>query len=172
MNLWSLVKILSYRVCSIYIFGKEEKQLNQVALVGRITKDPFLREVARGRVQSTFVLAVNRGFKNAQGEVESDFILCTLWGRLAENTAKHCGKGSLVGVSGRIQSRSFEREDGSRVYVTEVIADKVQFLATKSRSSHELYSRPQEVQREGKKNHEEVSHFQLPTREHNQLPIT
>lgn len=146
--------------------------MNQVALVGRMTKDPFLREVARGRVQSTFVLAVSRGFKNTHGEVETDFILCTVWGRLAENTAKHCGKGSLVGVSGRIQSRTFEREDGSRVYVTEVIADKVQFLATKSRTTNELYSQPAEAANEEKKNHEEASHFQLPTREPNELPIT
>ncbi len=153
-------------------FQKGGKQLNQVALVGRITKDPFLREVARGRVQSTFVLAVSRSFKNAQGEVEADFILCTLWGRLAENTAKHCGKGSLVGVSGRIQSRSFEREDKSRVYVTEVIADKVQFLATKNRTTNELYVQPQGFRQVEQKDPEEASHFQLPTRESNELPIT
>lgn len=163
---------MRHPVCSIYIFRKEEKQLNQVALVGRITKDPFLREVARGRVQSTFVLAVNRNFKNAEGEIEADFILCTLWGKLAENTAKHCGKGSLVGVTGRIQSRSFEREDQSRVYVTEVIADKVQFLATKRRGADDLYIQSGEPSPEKIKNQEEASHFQLPTRERNELPIT
>lgn len=154
------------------IIQKGGKQLNQVALVGRITKDPFLREVARGRVQSNFVLAVSRNFKNGQGEVDTDFILCTLWGKLAENVVKHCGKGSLVGVSGRIQSRSFEREDGSRVYVTEVVADQVQFLATKRRSTGDLYKHHPSVQQSNKEQSEEVSHFQLPTKESSELPIT
>lgn len=146
--------------------------LNQVALVGRMTKDPFLREIANGRVQSNFVLAVSRSFKNAQGKVEADFILCTMWGNLAENTVKHCGKGSLVSVSGRIQSRSFEREDHSRVYVTEVVAEKVQFIATKSRATNELYYSPASVTRPEHKDSEEAAHFQLPTREDNGLPIT
>lgn len=162
---------MTHRMINLH-FQKGGKHLNQVALVGRITKDPFLREVARGRVQSTFVLAVTRSFKNAKGETESDFILCTLWGRVAENTAKHCGKGSLVGITGRIQSRSFEREDQSRVYVTEVIADKVQFLATKSRATNELYVQHPAFQQLENKGPEETSHFQLPTRESNELPIT
>lgn len=146
--------------------------MNQVALVGRITKDPFLREVSRGRVQSNFILAVGRSFKNAQGEIESDFILCSLWGNLAENTVKHCGKGSLVGVTGRIQSRSFEREDRTRVYVTEVIADKVQFIATKQRGTNELYAPSAMQQTIENAPPGEAEHFQLPKRENNELPIT
>ena len=113
---------------------KGGKRLNQVALVGRITKDPILRKVSEGRVQTSFVLAVNRNFKNQKGEVETDFVLCTMWGKAAENTAKHCGKGSLIGVGGRIQSRSYEREDKSRVYVTEVIGEDIRFILTKKRS--------------------------------------
>lgn len=148
------------------------KRLNQVALVGRMTKDPMLREVSRDRVQSNFVLAVSRRFKNSDGEVESDFILCSLWGKLAENTVKHCGKGSLVSVSGRIQSRSFEREDKSRVYVTEVVADRVQFLATKSRESKNLYVEPKSTRFVENEQAKEAEHFQLPAREHNNLPIT
>lgn len=145
--------------------------MNQVALVGRMTKDPKLREISRDRVQSSFVLAVNRHFKNAQGEVEADFILCTLWGKLAENTVKHCGKGSLVSVSGRIQSRTYEREDKSLVYVTEVIADRVQFIATKSRENNELYAQRTMSETETQEQSGEVEHFQLPKRENNELPI-
>lgn len=146
--------------------------MNQVALIGRITKDPFLREISRGRVQSNFILAVSRNFKNAQGEIEADFILCTLWGNIAESTVKHCGKGSLIGVTGRIQSRSFEREDKSRVYVTEIIADRVQFLATKSRATNELYAPPMTLQSAATQPSNETDHFQLPKRESNELPIT
>lgn len=146
--------------------------MNQVALIGRMTKDPFLREVSRSKVQSSFILAVGRSFRNAQGEFDSDFILCSMWGGLAENTVKHCGKGSLVGVTGRIQSRSFEREDRTRVYVTEVIADKVQFIATKQRSTHELYAQPVRQQPVEPVPPGEVDHFQLPKRESNDLPIT
>lgn len=101
--------------------------MNQVALVGRMTKDPILRRLSEGRLQTSFILAVNRKFKNQQGEVDADFILCTAWGKVAENTAKHCGKGSLVGVGGRIQSRTYEREDNTRVFVTEVMGKKSDF---------------------------------------------
>lgn len=146
--------------------------MNQVALVGRITKDPILREVARGRVQSSFVIAISRNFKNTKGEVESDFILCTVWGKLAENTAKHCGKGSLIGVSGRIQSRTYEREDQSRVYVTEVIGEEVRFLSTKSRASDNLYGNPTvpQASRSVSEN-TEAEHFHLPKQESKELPI-
>lgn len=108
--------------------------MNIVAMVGRITKDLEIRRLSEGRVQTSFILAVNRNFRNQKGEVESDFVLCTAWGKVAENTVKYCGKGSLVGVNGRIQSRTYEREDGRRVFVTEVVADEVRFLATKQRA--------------------------------------
>ncbi|MDV6378246.1 single-stranded DNA-binding protein, partial [Sporosarcina sp. GW1-11] len=72
--------------------------MNQVALVGRITKDLTLKEHSSGRVNTTFVLAINRSFKNANGEAVTDFVLCSVWGRIAENLVRHCGKGSLVGV--------------------------------------------------------------------------
>lgn len=146
--------------------------MNQVTLVGRITKDPFLREVARGRVQSSFIIAVPRNFKNLKGEVEADFILCTIWGKLAENTVKHCGKGSLIGVGGRIQSRTYEREDQSRVYVTEVIGDEVRFLSTKSRASDNLYgSASVRKASEMVAENSEEEHFHLPKQESKELPI-
>lgn len=145
--------------------------MNQVALVGRITKDPLLRKLARDRVQTSFVIAVNRSFKNTKGEIEADFILCTLWGRLAENTVKHCGKGSLIGVSGRIQSRTYEREDRSRVYVTEVVGDHVQFIATKTRANNDLYAESRELHEQKEIVVKEEEHFHLPKREDNELPI-
>jgi single-strand DNA-binding protein len=144
--------------------------LNQVALVGRITKDPILRKLSRDRVQTSIIIAINRNYKNTKGEIEADFILCSLFGRLAENTAKHCGKGSLIGLSGRIQSRTYEREDQSRVFVTEVIGDEVRFLSTKSRLNDDLYanstvSKHQEVAES------ETDHFELPAQESKELPI-
>ena len=105
--------------------------MNNVSLVGRITKDPELRTIQNGNVVTTFTVAINRPFTNANGEREADFILVTAWRRLAENVVRYCGKGSLIGVTGRIQSRSYDADDGTRRYVTEVMADNVQFLATK-----------------------------------------
>lgn len=107
--------------------------MNQVSLVGRITKDPELRKLQEGRVQTNFILAVNRNYKNQNGEVDADFVFCTAWGRLADNVVKYCGKGSLIGVSGRLQSRSYQKEDGKRIYITEVIGEDVRFLVLKDR---------------------------------------
>ncbi|MFS0690446.1 single-stranded DNA-binding protein [Sporosarcina sp. 179-K 8C2 HS] len=151
--------------------------MNQVALVGRVTKDPILRRLSEGRLQTSFILAVNRKFKNQQGEVDADFILCTAWGKVAENTAKHCGKGSLIGVGGRIQSRTYEREDKSRVFVTEVIGEEIRFLSTKRRENDNLYGEPEvNVQQSGgderKTEQERVSsNFHLPQDEKEGLPI-
>ena len=151
--------------------------MNQVALVGRVTKDPILRRFSEGRLQTSFILAVNRKFKNQNGEVDADFILCTAWGKVAENTAKHCGKGSLIGVGGRIQSRTYEREDKSRVFVTEVIGEEIRFLATKRRENDNLYGEPESnVQQSGgnerKADQERVSsNFHLPQDEKEGLPI-
>ncbi|WP_153730392.1 single-stranded DNA-binding protein [Sporosarcina obsidiansis] len=111
--------------------------MNQVALVGRITKDLTLRELSPGRVNTTFVLAINRSFKNANGEIATDFVLCSAWGRQAEKVVRYCGKGSLVGVSGSIQTRNYEREDRTRVYVTEVACDDIRFLSSKSPGTKE-----------------------------------
>ncbi|AYC28852.1 single-stranded DNA-binding protein [Paenisporosarcina cavernae] len=113
--------------------------MNHVGMIGRMTKDPVIRKLSEGRVQATFVLAVQRTFKSQNGE-DADFVLCSVWGKIAENTAKFCGKGSLVGVTGRIQSRSYEKEDGNRVFVTEVVGEEVQFLATKPKVQDEQTS--------------------------------
>lgn len=106
--------------------------INRVVLVGRLTKDPDLRYTPSGAAVTRFTLAVNRTFSNAQGEKEADFINCTVWRKQAENTANFLKKGSLAGVEGRIQTGSYEGQDGKRVYTTEVVADSVQFLEPRS----------------------------------------
>ncbi|WP_409272856.1 single-stranded DNA-binding protein [Neobacillus sp. SCS-31] len=102
--------------------------MNRVVLVGRLTKDPELRYTPSGVPMATFTLAVNRTFSNQQGEREADFINCVVWRKPAENVANYLKKGSLAGIDGRIQTRNYEGQDGKRVYVTEVVAESVQFL--------------------------------------------
>ncbi|HDU0894627.1 single-stranded DNA-binding protein [Listeria monocytogenes] len=105
--------------------------MNRVILVGRLTKDPDLRYTPAGVAVATFTLAVNRPFKNGQGEQEADFIQCVVWRKPAENVANFLKKGSLTGVDGRVQTRNYEGNDGKRVYVTEIVAESVQFLEPK-----------------------------------------
>lgn len=109
--------------------------LNRVVLVGRMTRDPELRRTANGTPVASFTLAMNRNFSSQNGERQADFIPCVVWNKAAENTAKYCSKGSLVGVDGRLQSRSYQNQDGRRVSVIEVICDSVQFLETRAMSS-------------------------------------
>src|SRR3954453_20178375 len=109
--------------------------INRVVLVGRLTKDPELRYTPSGIAVARFTLAVNRKFSNQQGEREADFINCVVWRKQAENTANFLRKGSLAGVEGRIQTGSFDGQDGKRVFMTEVVADSVQFLEPRSASS-------------------------------------
>ncbi|AJD92999.1 single-stranded DNA-binding protein [Jeotgalibacillus malaysiensis] len=108
--------------------------MNRVVLVGRLTKDPDLRYTPSGVAVATFTLAVNRAFTNQQGDREADFINCVVWRRPAENVANFLKKGSLAGVDGRIQTRSYDNQEGKRVYVTEVNAESVQFLEPKNAS--------------------------------------
>jgi single-strand DNA-binding protein len=102
--------------------------LNKVVLIGRLTRDPELRSTTSGVSCTTFTLAVDRNYTNQQGEKEADFIPVVTWRALAENCAKYLAKGRLVAVSGRIQTRNYETDDGKRKYITEVVADQVQFL--------------------------------------------
>jgi single-strand DNA-binding protein len=108
--------------------------MNRVILAGRLTKDPELRYTSSGVAVATFTLAVNRPFKNQNGEQEADFINCVVWRKPAENVANYLKKGSLAGVDGRLQTRSYEGQNG-RVFVTEVIADSVSFLDSKGKST-------------------------------------
>ena len=91
--------------------------INNVVLVGRLTRDPDLRTTESGISVATFTLAVDRQFSNSQGEREADFINCVVWRKAAENLANFTSKGSLIGVQGRIQTRSYDNKEGQRVYV-------------------------------------------------------
>ena len=101
--------------------------INRVVLVGRLTKDPVLRKTANGASVVSFTVACNRLFKQ-EGQPEADFINTVVWNKTADSVAKYTHKGSLVGVEGRIQTRSYDDRDGKRVFVTEVVAENVRFL--------------------------------------------
>ena len=105
--------------------------INRFIGVGRLTKDPEFRTTPNGVSVTTFTIAVNRTFTNAQGEREADFINCVTFRKQADNVNKFLTKGSLAGVEGRIQTRSYENNEGRRIFVTKVVCDSVQFLDTK-----------------------------------------
>lgn len=106
--------------------------LNQTVIVGRLIQDPELRETEKGKKVTNITLAVPRSYKNASGEYDTDFISCVLWQGVAENTTEYCKKGDLVGVKGRIQSRTIEIENEEYPRkIVEVVAEKVTFLSGK-----------------------------------------
>ena len=105
-----------------------EIMLNSTCLVGRLTKDAELRYTPNNQAVATFSLAVNRPFKNQNGDREADFINCVIWRQQAENLANWAKKGALIGITGRIQTRNYENQQGQRVYITEVVADNFQLL--------------------------------------------
>lgn len=106
--------------------------INNVVLVGRLTKDVDLRYTGSGTAVGNFTIAADRPFTNNQGERETDFINCVIWRKSAETLANFTRKGSLIGITGRIQTRNYENNQGQRVYVTEVVADNFQLLEPKS----------------------------------------
>ena len=105
--------------------------INQSVLVGRLTKDVELRYTPSNQAVATFTLAVNRNFKNQNGDYEADFINCVMWRQQAENIANWTQKGMLVGITGRIQTRNYENQQGQRVYVTEVVAETFQVMESR-----------------------------------------
>lgn len=105
--------------------------INSVCLVGRITDNAELRYTPNNQAVATFRLAVNRNFKSQNGEREADFINCVIWRQQAENLANWAKKGDLIGITGRIQTRSYENQQGQRVYVTEVVANDFQHLESR-----------------------------------------
>ncbi|MCP1143640.1 single-stranded DNA-binding protein [Lysinibacillus endophyticus] len=125
--------------------------MNQVGLVGRITKDPTLKSFSETRNQTSFVIAINRNFRNSQGMIDADFVPCIAWGKLAERIVQYCGKGSLIGVNGRLQSRSYITKEDTKVYTTEVVVDDVRFYALKLPQDSKL-SAPKDI----------AQHFVLP----------
>ena len=120
--------------------------INRVTLVGRLTKDPEFRTTQKGIDVATFTLAVNRNFTNAQGEREADFINIIVFRKQAHNVNNYLSKGKLAGVDGRIQSRSYENQEGRRIFVTEVVADSVQFLEPKNSNGGQQDTYQQQTQ--------------------------
>ena len=107
--------------------------VNQVILVGRIVYDPELRVIESGKPVTTLTLALQRNYKNAEtGQYDTDFLRCTLWSGIAENTVQHCKKGSVVGIRGRLAQRFFEYGDESSFSYPEIIAERVSFISPKS----------------------------------------
>lgn len=106
--------------------------INNVVLVGRMTKDAELRYTPSNVAVATFTLAVNRPFKNQNGDREADFINIVMWRQQAENLASWAKKGAIVGIEGRIQTRSYDNQQGQRVYVTEVVAENFHLLESRS----------------------------------------
>ena len=104
--------------------------MNKIFLIGRLTKDPELRYTPSGAAVCSFTLAVDRRFTSQSGEREADFINIVVWNKAAENCAKYLSKGRQIAVEGRLQIRSFDGNDGQRRWVTEVIADNVEFLGS------------------------------------------
>lgn len=111
--------------------------INNVVLIGRLTRDVELRYTPSNIANATFNLAVNRNFKNAAGEREADFINCVMWGEQADRLANWTRKGMLIGITGRIQTRNYENQQGQRVYVTEVVANSFQILEKRDNSANQ-----------------------------------
>jgi len=110
--------------------------MNRVDLVGRLTRDPELRHTTTGRAVCQINLAINKPFSSQNGERDADFINVVVWDKQAENVSKYVTKGKMVAVEGRIQSRSYDDKDGKKVYITEVVANSVQFLSPAGSSSN------------------------------------
>ena len=125
--------------------------LNNVNLCGRLTHDIDLRYTQSGKAVGSFSLAVNRNFKNSNGDYEADFINCTIWGKSAENLANFVSKGSLINVSGRLNTRNYDNKQGQKVYVTEVIVENFDLLDSKNKGK--------KVNQTGSKNHQSKDPF-------------
>ena len=126
--------------------------INNVVLVGRLTKDPDLRYTSSGSAVASFTLAVNRNFTDANGNREADFINCVIWRKPAETMANYARKGTLLGVVGRIQTRSYENQQGQRVYVTEVVCENFQLLESRAANESRNSSQSSQNQNTGGKN--------------------
>lgn len=108
--------------------------LNQLVMVGRLTKDPELKKTENGTNVARITVAVPRSYKNSNGEYETDFVDCVLWSGVAESTTEYCKKGDLIGVKGRLQTRKYETEDEKVKHVMEVIAEKITFLSSNKKA--------------------------------------
>lgn len=136
--------------------------INNVTLVGRLTRDPELKYTPSNIAITTFNLAVNRNFKGVNEEREADFINCMIWRKQAENFANWVKKGNLVGITGRIQTRNYENQQGQRVYVTEVVADTFQLLEKRDNTANNSNIEEQMPQSFGATNPLDISDDDMP----------
>lgn len=111
--------------------------MNKVNLIGRITRTPELKTTSNDINYCNFTIAVNRRFKNAEGNYEADFINCVAWRNQADLICKHFDKGSQIGIVGTIQTRTYDKDDGTKAYVTEVVVEEVHFCGSKASNNNE-----------------------------------
>lgn len=114
--------------------------LNQTIIVGRLVKDPEMKELENGSKVVNLTLAVQRSYKNSQGEYETDFIDCTLWNAVAQNTTEYCKKGDVIGVKGRVETNMYENSKGEKQKSTQIVAEKVTFLSSKKTKEESVES--------------------------------
>ncbi len=114
--------------------------MNKVILIGRLTRDPEMRTTASGMNVTRFSIAVNRTYQDQNGERGVDYINCVAWRKQAENIAKYCTKGTQVAVDGRIQTGSYDAQDGSKRYTTDIVCDNVTFLGSKGDNNGGTYN--------------------------------
>lgn len=142
--------------------------MNTSTLIGNLTKDVELRQVGNGTSVARFTLAVQRQFKNANGEKETDFIQCQAWKKTAELLAQYCQKGSKIAVRGSIRTGSYEK-DGARVYTTEVVAEEIEFLTPKSSTNNGANNQNATY---GGQGYQQQSYNQQPSYQNNKLDVT
>jgi len=130
--------------------------MNRTVLVGRLTKDPELRHTQSNKAVATFTIAVNRNFKNANGEYEADFINIVAWGNQAETIKQYVFKGHQIGIDGRMQTRNYEANDSRRVYVTEVVAESFTFLEPKKEQTQNTNQQIQNRQQPPKQQNQQT----------------
>ena len=112
--------------------------LNQFVGVGRLVAEPSAKEMEDGKKVSNITIAVPRSYKNENGEYDTDFVDVVLWNGIAENTAEYCHKGDIIGVKGRIQTSTYETEDGEKRKSTQIVAEKITFLSSNKEKDDEL----------------------------------
>ena len=121
--------------------------LNQIVIVGRLTGNPeVVKSDEEGKERSQITLAVPRSYKNADGEYDTDFVDCVLWGGVATNTAEYCHKGDIVGVKGRIQTSNYETENGEKKKSTQIVAEKITFLSSKKEKDDDIEKSDDEME--------------------------
>ncbi len=126
--------------------------VNEIVLVGRLVKTPELKVTESGKKTTTITLAVPRNYKNIDGEYDTDFLDCTLWTNVAENTTEYCKTGDMIGVKGKVQTRMIDLPDGTRKKKTEIIADRITFLGSSNSNKKEELSSKNEPKKKESKN--------------------